>query len=129
MPHHGSRGDQRGEPDTVADRISTDAIELFRRYTGSEPSRARTTLDGETAYIVLRETLSSPERRLLAAGQRDRVLKIRGAYQSAMRAELIEMIERHLSRRVTAFASAENATPELAVALFVLDGSVPLSRA
>jgi uncharacterized protein YbcI len=129
MPPDEAGADRSGESAALAARISSDAAQLFRTYTGNKPTRAQTTLDGETAYIVLRGTLSSPERKLVAAGHRDRVEKMRGAYQEAMRVDLIEMIERHLSRRVTVFVSAETTSPEVAVELFVLDGSVPTSRA
>jgi uncharacterized protein YbcI len=124
MPQDDPGRDRSGEPDTLAARISTDAVEVFLKYTGRGPAIAETTLDGETAYIVLRETLTSPEKRLLAEGHRDEVLAIRGAYQEAMRPELIELVERRLSRRVVAFASAENTSPEVAVELFVLDGRI-----
>jgi uncharacterized protein YbcI len=118
-------GRRRSGLGSTGSRISTEAVKLFRKYTGRGPTRAQTTMNGETACIVLRETLSPSEQNLVAAGHADQVLRIRNAYQEVMRPELIEMVERHLGRKVVAFVSSESTEPEVAVELFVLDGAKP----
>jgi uncharacterized protein YbcI len=118
-------GSRRSGPGSVGAQISTEAVRLFRKYTGRGPTRAQTTLNGETAYIVLRETLSPSEKEMVAGGHREQVQQIRTAYQEVMRSELVEMVERNLGRKVVAFVSSENIDPEIAVALFVLDGAKP----
>jgi uncharacterized protein YbcI len=106
--------------------VSTRAVHLFRKHTGREPSRAHVTIEDDTVVLVLKNTLSKQERALVAAGDADVVSRTRGAFQRAMRSELIQLVEENMSRRVTAFMSLDNVhPPDMACEIFVLDGSKP----
>jgi len=72
------------------------------------------------AVIVLRETLSQYELKLIQAGQGEGVLRLRDAGQEAMRGELISLIEEHLGAEVEAFFSHNSIDPDLALEVFVL---------
>ena len=50
----------------------------------------------------------------------DAAAKSRQEFQRLMRAELVELVESQLQRRVTAFMSANHADPDLAVETFML---------
>jgi uncharacterized protein YbcI len=108
---------------TAGAQISTETVQLFRRYTGRGPSKAHTWIKDDTVFIFLRETLTTGERTLVAEGHEQEVLDARRLHQRAMRRELTELVERNLGRKVTALVSLDSVDPDLACELFVLDGS------
>jgi uncharacterized protein YbcI len=108
-------------------RISTGAVQLFRKYSGRGPSEAQTELDGDMVMITLRDTLSQAERHLVASGEQEQVLRTRRAYQEEMREELVRLVEETLERKVTAFISMDELDPAMSFEIFVLDGS-PLTH-
>jgi len=99
-------------------RISTGAVQLFRKYTGRGPSQAQTTLDGDALFIVMRETLTAAELNMISAGQKELVLELRRASQEAMRPELVDLVEENVRRKVIAFISMVEANPDIAVEMF-----------
>ena len=121
----GERTGSNGSPKAL---ISQGAVALFRQYAGRGPTKAHTTIRGDLAIIVLRETLTEAERRMVAAGHGEEVRQFRDACQKAMRDDLIELVEEQLGRRVAAFSSHNVLEPDVAVELFVLDGSAPEAR-
>jgi uncharacterized protein YbcI len=102
-------------------RISTGAVQLFRKYTGRGPSQAQTTLDGDALFIVMRETLTAAELNMISAGQKELVMELRQASQEAMRPELVKLVEENVHRRVVAFISIAEANPDIAVEVFRLE--------
>ena len=70
--------------------------------------------------ILLADTLTTGERTLVNHGGADRVLQVRFDYQTAMRDDLIGIVERELDREVIAFMSQNHIDPDLAVEIFVL---------
>jgi len=114
---------------SVASEISNAVVRLHSEYTGRGPTRARTHITEELISVVLRDTLTNGERRLLADGKVDLVLAIRKAYQEAMRSDIIAAIERLSGRRVIAFLNDNHIDPDIAVESFVLeprsDGAEP----
>ena len=108
--------------------ISSGTVQLFRKYAGRGPSQANTRLDGDLAIVVLRNTLSTAEGELVAAGHEADVLAMRRAAQQAMENELVALVEEQLGRKVEAFSSHNIVEPDLAVELFVLDGSKPANN-
>ena len=121
-PHQGER--TGGSPSPLAE-ISTGTVQLFRKYTGRGPSRARAFTEGNVAFVLLRNTLTPAEYEMVAAGHEDDVLRMRSGAQQAMKAELIALVEDQLGRTVEAFTSHNSVEPDLAVEVFVLDGSKP----
>jgi uncharacterized protein YbcI len=71
--------------------------------------------------VLLEDTLTKGERRLVAKGRDVRVLDYRAEFQEAMREDAIASIEKLTGRKVTAFMSANHIDPDLAAELFVLE--------
>jgi uncharacterized protein YbcI len=101
--------------------ISRSAVQLLRAYTGRGPTRARTTINSDSVMVVLGDTLTKGERRLVESGKAARVREVRHDFQIVMREELVAMVERTLDRKVIAFMSDNHLDPDLAVEVFILE--------
>jgi uncharacterized protein YbcI len=110
-------------PSTGASRaalISNHVVRTFSEYTGRGPTKAWTSLDGDLVTVVLQDTLTKGERRLVADGRSEIVLDMRRAFQETMRTDLVAGVEEILDRRVDAFLSGNHIDPDVAVETFVL---------
>jgi uncharacterized protein YbcI len=101
--------------------ISTSAVQLLHEYTGRGPTKAKTLINEDVVTVLLADTLTTGERKLVDNGRSDRVLQLRHDYQLIMRDDLIRIVERQLDRRVIAFMSQNHIDPDLAVEVFVLE--------
>ncbi len=110
-------------------KIATSMVQVLHEYTGRGPTKAKTTIDENLVTVVLADTLTTGERTLVGHGQADRVLQVRHDYQTAMRDELVGIIERELDREVIAFMSQNHLDPDLAVEIFVLKPARSLANA
>jgi uncharacterized protein YbcI len=110
--------------------ISTAAVQLLHEYTGRGPTKAKTVIRDDLVTVLLGDTLTKGERKLVDNGRSDRVLQLRHDYQLTMRDNLIAVVERQLDRKVIAFMSQNHIDPDLAVEVFVLepDQSGPAKR-
>jgi uncharacterized protein YbcI len=93
----------------------------MHEYTGRGPTKARTYVNEDVITVVLQDTLTMGERSLIADGKSDLVLMTRKAFQDTMSSQMIAAVERHSSRRVLAFLSANHIAPDIAIESFVLD--------
>lgn len=109
----------RARPPTAV--ISTSAVQLLHDYTGRGPTKAKTTIDGNLVTVLLADTLTKGERKLVGAGQGDRVLALRHDFQLLMRDDLVKLVETQLDRKVVAFMSQNHVDPDLAIEVFVLE--------
>ena len=109
--------DQREAPGPM---ISTAAIQLLHEYTGRGPTKAKTLINDDVVTVLLADTLTKGERKLVDNGHSDRVLQLRHDYQVVMRDDLTAVVERQLDRKVIAFMSQNHIDPDLAVEVFVL---------
>ncbi|MCW2998964.1 MAG: hypothetical protein JWN65_2513 [Solirubrobacterales bacterium] len=100
--------------------ISNHVVRTFSEYTGRGPTKAWTSLDGDLVTVVLQDTLTKGERRLVADGRSEIVLDMRRAFQETMRTDLVAGVEEILDRRVDAFLSGNHIDPDVAVETFVL---------
>jgi uncharacterized protein YbcI len=107
--------------------ISTAAVQLVHEYTGRGPTKATTLINDDVVTLLLADTLTKDERKLVDNGLSERVLQLRHDYQLTMRDDLIAIVEPQLNRNVIAFMSQNHIDPDLAVEVFVLepDGSGP----
>lgn len=101
--------------------ISNLVVRLLSLYTGRGPTKARTSIDGDLVTVVLRDTLTKGEHRLVADGRAELVLRMRKAYQQTMREELVGGVEALMGRNVVAFLSDNHIDPDVAVEVFVLE--------
>jgi uncharacterized protein YbcI len=104
-----------------ASAISNSVRQLVAEYTGRGPTRARTSIRDNLVVVLLEDTLTKGERRLVAKGRDMRVLDYRAEFQAAMREDAIASIEELTGRKVMAFMSANHIDPDLAAELFVLE--------
>jgi uncharacterized protein YbcI len=93
---------------------------LVGEYIGHGPT-ARTYLNGDVITVVLEDTLTKGEERLVRDGMSELVLSTRRAFQRTMRDDLVAGVERITGRRVR--VSANEMRPDISVEVFVLDGS------
>jgi uncharacterized protein YbcI len=101
--------------------ISTSAVQLLHEYTGRGPTNAKTEINDDLVTIVLANTLTKGESKLVESGKSDEVLRLRHEYQLTMRDDLVALVERELDRKVIAFMSQNHIDPDLAVEVFVLE--------
>ena len=101
--------------------ISTGVVQVLHEYTGRGPTKAKTLINDDMVTVVLADTLTKGESKLVERGRSRRVLELRHDYQLIMRRALTELVERSLGRKVIAFMSQNHIDPDLAVEVFVLD--------
>jgi uncharacterized protein YbcI len=101
--------------------ISNGIVRLLREYTGRGPTKARTTIGRDHVLVVVRDALTTGERKLVDAGYGDEVMLTRRRYQRVMQPAAIELIEELTGRRVTGFMSDNHADPDLGVEVFIFD--------
>jgi len=102
-------------------RISTAIVQLMHDYTGRGPTQARTYIADDLVTIVLRETMTSAETNLVAAGQDEFVLELRHKFQMAMKKDSVAMVEGLTDRKVVAYMSTNNIDPDVAAEIFMLE--------
>ena len=101
--------------------ISNAIAALHRESYGRGPTKARTTIAGDTVSVVLEDIFTPAERTLIDAGNFAVVHQTRSAFQEAMRPRFIGIIEDHTRRRVRAFFSQTHAAPDAALEFFLLE--------
>ena len=116
-----SRDDHHGP---VAAAISTAVVHVFSEHTGRGPTRARTTIDGETVVVILQDAMTKAEQSLVDAGRHAEVLQLRRTFQETMRDDLVAVVERLTACNVQAFMSANHVAPDAAAEVFLLDSRI-----
>jgi uncharacterized protein YbcI len=101
--------------------ISTAIVQLLHEYTGRGPTKAKTSINEDVVTVLLADTLTKGERKLVDNGLSERVLQLRHDYQLTMRDELVAIVERQLDRTVIAFMSQNHIDPDLALEVFILE--------
>src|SRR5687767_14569079 len=77
----------------LASAISNGVVRTFADFIGRGPTRARTVIHGTLITVLLQDTLTKAERRLIERGQERAVLDTRRTFQDTMRDELVGMVE------------------------------------
>lgn len=108
-------------PGETAAAISRQTVQILRDYTGRGPTRARTLINTELVTIMLQDTLTKGEKRLVELNKADHVLNTRREYQAAMQDDLVAMVEKHIGRKVVAFLSDNHMNPDIALEAFVVE--------
>jgi uncharacterized protein YbcI len=123
MPTTSSEGSSRDGPveqGRLAAAISTAVVHVFSEHTGRGPTRARTTIDGETVVVILQDGMTKAERSLVKAGKDAEVLQLRRSFQETMRTDLIAVVEQLTGSSVQVFMSANHIAPDTAAEIFLL---------
>jgi uncharacterized protein YbcI len=113
--------DERAPDGSLTSAISNAIRQLIADYTGRGPTRARTSIRDNLVVVLLEDTLTKGERRLVVKGRDHRVIDYRREFQDAMREDAIASIEQITGRKVKAFMSANHIDPDLAAEIFVLE--------
>jgi uncharacterized protein YbcI len=127
MPETSSHGRSRDDPadhGRLAAAISTAVVHVFSEHTGRGPTKARTTIDGETVVVILQDGMTKAERSLVEAGKDAEMLQLRRSFQETMRADLVAVVERLTASSVEAFMSANHIAPDTAAEIFLMDRKV-----
>jgi uncharacterized protein YbcI len=104
----------------LATAISNQVVQVLRQYTGRGPTRSRTYIHDQLISVVLQGTLTRAERRLVADGKSELVLRTRKAFQGLMRADLVAGVEALTGRKVIAFLDSNSIDPDINVESFLL---------
>jgi uncharacterized protein YbcI len=113
--------DEQRRAKPPAAMISTAAVRVLREYTGRGPTKAKTLINDDVVTVLLADTLTKAERKLVDEGMSERVLQLRLDFQRVMRDDLVQIVEGQLHRKVIAFMSQNHIDPDLAVEIFVLE--------
>jgi uncharacterized protein YbcI len=113
---------------SVASAISNGIVKTFAEYVGRGPTKARTTIDGDTVTTVLGGILTKAEHRLIVDGEAGMVLMLRQRYQQTMREDLIAVVEAATERKVIAFMSGNDLDADMCGEVFSLEPSARVTR-
>jgi len=105
---------------TVSAALSNAVVGLVRDYTGRGPTKARISISRDLVSVVMADTLTKAERKLVERGKTDLVLQIRQEFQRTMRDDLVAAVEQITERKVIAFMSDNHIDPDMAAETFVL---------
>jgi uncharacterized protein YbcI len=108
-------------PPSVKVAIANLVVRTTSEYTGRGPTRARTYIVDDLVSVVLENSLTKGENRLVADGHHDKVEAMRLAFQKSMRDDLVTGVEDILGRRVRAFLSANHMSPDISIETFLLE--------
>jgi uncharacterized protein YbcI len=102
--------------------ISSAMMSLFKSQFGRGPTRARAEWCGNDAItVIMEETLTPAERKLVAMGEHQRLRETRLYFQYASMREICEPIEAITGRKLKAFVSGTDSLVDgLSVETFVL---------
>jgi uncharacterized protein YbcI len=103
--------------------ISRAVVQLMARYSGRGPTKARTTIDAGHALVVVEDALTTSERGLVEAGERELVRHQRAALQRLMRDEAIAAVEEACGRRVRLVMSDIAPEAGVAIQLFLFEAT------
>lgn len=111
----------RADGGHVASQISRQIVQLHARLYGRGPTRAKTYLQRDYVLVLLEEVFTPAERTLISAGKGDLVQSTRTAFQEAVAAESVEVVEQATGRSVRAFINRVHLETEVAVELFLFE--------
>lgn len=109
--------------------VSIAVVQLYRRFYGRGPSRARTTAQDNVVTTVLEEIFTTIERTLIDSGEVDLVTAVRTTSQAAIAGELIAEVERLTGRTVKSTSSDIDVERAMATETFVLEAPAASKRA
>jgi uncharacterized protein YbcI len=109
------------EPGAVSAQISREIVRLHARLYGRGPTKAKAYVHDDYVLCLLEEIFTTAERTLVDADRADHVKATRQAFQEAVEADFVEVVEAATGRTVRAFVSSVHIDPEFAIELFLLN--------
>jgi uncharacterized protein YbcI len=101
--------------------ISRGMVRMVRDFAGRGPTKARTTIGRDVITVIMGDTLTKGERRLVEHGEVEHVLSTRHKVQGMMRDDAVDLVESVIGRKVVAFMSDNHVDPDMAAEVFVLE--------
>jgi uncharacterized protein YbcI len=117
-----SSGVQMERSRSMRQDVSNAMVGLKKEFYGKGPTEAKTYINDQYVFCVLKGGLTRNEVTLIESGEERLVRQYRLRFQEAMADATTEAIERVTGRRVLAYHSQIVFNPEHAVEFFVLDG-------
>lgn len=101
--------------------VTSALVGIHTEYLGRGPSTASTFHYGNVLVTLMHDVLTRAERSLMRAGRSDAVSNMRHLFQETMEADFCAAVERLTGRKVVAFISGNQITPDVAAEIFILD--------
>jgi uncharacterized protein YbcI len=114
---------QNGSDAQDVSGITHALVGLHTEYYGQGPTKARSYMLGDALVSILEGGFTTVEKTLMAEGKALAVHHVRRSFQSAMEGRFRAAVEDATGRKVIAYMSQIHTDPDLAVELFVLDGT------
>jgi uncharacterized protein YbcI len=109
-------------------QISTGLVQLYSRYGGKGPTRAKTHISGDTVVSVFRDPYTISERTLQERGRAAVVEQMRDGFHRAVEGESRRIVEEGSGRRVIACLAATHVDPDVFVQIFVLEPELDVNQ-
>ncbi|MET0557202.1 MAG: Na-translocating system protein MpsC family protein [Solirubrobacterales bacterium] len=103
--------------------ISREVVGLLKDLVGRGPTKSKTYIHDDCVVILLREGHTRGEETMFEAGGGRGVAQGRVDISETIRGPLVEVVERHTTRKVVGFMSSSQQRPDLISFVFVLDTS------
>jgi uncharacterized protein YbcI len=120
---------QNGSDGAGLTGVTHELVGLHTEYYGQGPAKARSYMIGDALVSILEGGFTTVEKTLMAEGRAPAVHHVRRSFQSAMEGRFRAVVEDATGRKVVAYMSQIHTDPDLAVELFVLDGTAEAANA
>ncbi len=101
--------------------ISNELVRLKAQHYGKGPEEAKSYLNDDFLFVVMRGGMTRVEETLIGAGDENLVREVRLRFQQQMRVAFQETVESLTGRKVLAYESQVLFEPNYAVEIFVLE--------
>ena len=109
------------ERDPTLDTVTAGLVELHVRYHGRTPGNAHSQMMGDDLLACLMgDMYTDVEKTLIELQRKALVQETRSAFQQAMGARFVKVVEHATSRKVVRFLSTHHVGPDLELELFFL---------
>jgi uncharacterized protein YbcI len=104
-------------------------VAIHREAVGRGPTKAQVLRHRELVVVLMRDTLTTAERSLIADGRHEAVLRLRREFAALMQPTLIEGVERLTGAHVVAYLNANHLDRDVTAEIFLLDRPVTIELA
>lgn len=101
--------------------ITDGLVALHTRFYGKGPTAAKTYCMDDAVVTFLWDGFTKVEETLIATGRGEAVADLRRNFQAAMENEFKAVIETATGRKINAYLSQVNISPNMAVEIFLLE--------
>jgi uncharacterized protein YbcI len=113
---------ERARRNSEAADLSNAMVQLYKDLFGRGPTKTRTSYAGPDVIVsVLEDSLTRPERHMVASGDHERLRNLRTYFQYEHETEFVAAVERITGRKVRAFLSGIDTKRDVACEVFTLE--------